>query len=177
MKFLLNMPYLIVILVLGEYSCATDQVDDPIPIPISLTEQEIQVVLERHNYWRTDVGITERLEWSDEMAILAADWAKTLKIDGCKFEHRPNNKFGENLFKGTSGIFDAADAVNAWAREKIDYNYEKNTCKEGKVCGHYTQIVWRNTTKVGCAKIECDNRDTWVCNYDPPGNWTGQKPY
>ncbi len=143
----------------------------------ALTKEEIQIVLDRHNYWRADVGITEKLQWSEKMASLATDWAKQLKEKGCAFEHRLNNKYGENLFKGTSGVFDATYVVDAWAGEKADYNYNKNTCKPKKMCGHYTQIVWQTTQKVGCAKIVCDGMDVWVCNYDPPGNWVGQKPY
>ncbi|MEQ8905656.1 CAP domain-containing protein [Ekhidna sp.] len=143
----------------------------------ALTQEEIQMILDRHNYWRADVGVTVKLEWSEEMAELAADWAKKLKQKGCGWEHRPDNKFGENLFKGTAGAFDAAYVVDAWAGEKADYNYSKNNCKPGKMCGHYTQIVWNTTTTVGCAKIECDGMDIWVCNYDPPGNWVGEKPY
>lgn len=142
-----------------------------------LTPKEIEVVLERHNFWRADVGVNEELVWSEEMAELAADWARKLKQKNCGFEHRPNNKAGENLFKGTSGYYTAKDVVDAWAGEKADYNYNKNKCKPGKMCGHYTQIVWQTTTKVGCAKIECDGFDIWVCNYDPPGNWVGEKPY
>ena len=143
----------------------------------SLSEQEIQVILDRHNYWRADVGVTGKLEWSDDMAKLAADWARKLKGKKCAFEHRPDNKFGENLFMGTAGVYNAAYVVDAWASEKTDYSYRKNKCKPGKMCGHYTQIVWQSTEKVGCAKIVCDGMDIWVCNYDPPGNWVGQKPY
>ncbi|MEP1034741.1 CAP domain-containing protein [Ekhidna sp.] len=143
----------------------------------ALSEEEIEIILERHNYWRADVGVLEKLEWSDEMAELAADWAKQLKANDCGWEHRPNNKFGENLFKGTTGAFDAKYVVDAWASEKEDYNYNRNKCKPGKMCGHYTQIVWQTTKKVGCAKISCGGMDIWVCNYDPPGNWVGEKPY
>ena len=143
----------------------------------ALSQEEIKVVLERHNFWRADVGVYEELEWSDEMAKLAADWAKQLKRKKCGFEHRPNNKYGENLFMGTTGYYDAEDVVDSWAHEKADYNYEKNKCKPGKMCGHYTQIVWETTKRVGCAKIECNGYDIWVCNYDPPGNWVGEKPY
>lgn len=55
-----------------------------------------------------------------------------------------------------------------------------------KQCGHYTQIVWRNTTHVGCATKVCDKNSPfqgftrwqfWVCNYSPPGNFVGQRPY
>ncbi len=143
----------------------------------ALSSEEIEMILERHSYWRADVGVTEKLVWSEEMAELAADWAKQLKRKNCGWEHRPNNKYGENLFKGTTGAFDAAYVVDAWGSEKEFYNYDKNNCKRGEMCGHYTQMIWKTTTKVGCAKITCDGMDIWVCNYDPPGNWVGEKPY
>lgn len=149
----------------------------PVDEQTKLSPEEIAVVLERHNFWRADVGVNEKLEWSEEMADLAADWAQKLKHKNCGFEHRPNSKFGENLFKGTTGYYGADDVIDAWASEKADYNYNRNKCKVGKMCGHYTQIVWKTTEKVGCAKIECDGYDLWVCNYDPPGNWVGEKPY
>ncbi len=142
----------------------------------NVTEEEKQMILDRHAFWRADVGLG-KLEWSDEMAKLADDWARQLAKDGCAFKHRPNNKFGENLFYGTAGYYTAGDAVDAWGEEKADYNYNSNKCKTGKMCGHYTQIVWKNTQKVGCAKVECNGNVIWVCNYDPPGNWVGEKPY
>ena len=55
-----------------------------------------------------------------------------------------------------------------------------------KVCGHYTQLVWRNSTLLGCAYARCTSNspfqgvptwDFWVCDYSPPGNWVGQRPY
>jgi pathogenesis-related protein 1 len=45
------------------------------------------------------------------------------------------------------------------------------------MCGHYTQIVWRNTKAVGCAVGGKGAREVWVCDYDPPGNYVGQRPY
>jgi hypothetical protein len=72
-----------------------------------------------------------------------------------------------------------------WAAEAPDYDYATNTCKAGQVCGHYTQIVWRSTTAVGCAFRTCTTGspfgsgswDFWVCDYAPPGNYVGQRPY
>lgn len=138
-------------------------------------EQEIEILIERHNFWRADVGVGE-INYSNELAEVALTWAKELKKQGCVFKHS-SVKYGENLFKGTSGFYTVADAIDAWGEEKKDYNYEKNKCKRGEMCGHYTQIVWQSTSLVGCAKIECDGYITWVCNYDPPGNWVGEKPY
>ena len=143
----------------------------------SLTKEEINIILERHNYWRHQVGVTQNLQWSGKLSKIAYQWAKKLKNQKCAFKHSKNEDYGENLFQGTSGYFDASYVVDAWAGEKVFYNYETNQCKKGEMCGHYTQIVWKKTAQVGCAKIVCNDLDIWVCNYDPPGNWIGEKPY
>ena len=109
------------------------------------------MILDRHAYWRADVGLGE-LEWSEEMSESADGWARELVEGGCSLRHRPNNKFGENLFYGTAGYYTAGDAVDAWGEEKDDYTYSSNKCKSEKMCEHYTHIVWKTTTKVGCAR-------------------------
>jgi pathogenesis-related protein 1 len=92
-----------------------------------------------------------------------------------QFSHRPNSPYGENLFEITGAPGTATQVVKAWAAEDRDYDYNSNTCRD--VCGHYTQIIWRNTRKVGCAVARGGGREVWVCNYDPPGNFIGQRPY
>ncbi|RHN71758.1 hypothetical protein MtrunA17_Chr2g0280301 [Medicago truncatula] len=94
----------------------------------------------------------------------------------CQLIHS-GGRYGENL-AGSTGDLSGSDAVKLWVNEKADYDYNSNTCASGKVCGHYTQVVWRNSQRVGCAKVRCDNnRGTFItCNYDPPGNF-GEKPY
>lgn len=138
------------------------------------TEEEKKILLEKHNEWRAKVNVPP-LEWSDELARSAEKWAKNLNR-GCRFEHSKSGN-GENLWKGTTGAFPVSKVVDSWGEEVKDYNYEDNSCDPGKVCGHYTQVVWEDTKRVGCAKMECDGFTTWVCQYDPPGNWIGQKPY
>jgi uncharacterized protein YkwD len=115
------------------------------------------------------------LVWDEELAGVAQAWA-----DACVFEHS-TNEFGENLYAGT-GTPSIQDAVTAWAGEVADYDYDSNGCSG--VCGHYTQIVWRDTARVGCAFADCETLvgagfggRYWVCNYDPPGNFVGEKPY
>ncbi|MCB0497823.1 MAG: hypothetical protein KDC79_16900 [Cyclobacteriaceae bacterium] len=140
-----------------------------------LTQQEIKETVALHNEWRAKVGVPP-LEWSDKLAEVALKWAKQLKNEDCAFKHSHNPNYGENLFMGTTGFYGAKDVVDGWGNEVKDYNYEKNSCSG--VCGHYTQVVWKTTKRVGCAKvIDCDGNDIWVCNYDPPGNWRVQKPY
>src|SRR5437870_4733894 len=96
---------------------------------------------------------------------------------------------GENIAASAPpGHWAASDVVAAWASEAQDYDYATNTCAPGKKCGHYTQLVWRDSVRVGCAHQVCDTNwpfapsppgrwDFWVCDYEPPGNRVGQKPY
>ncbi|KAF2317182.1 hypothetical protein GH714_015301 [Hevea brasiliensis] len=71
-----------------------------------------------------------------------------------------------------------ADAVSAWAAEEKYYTYATNSCEVGQMCGHYTQIVWKTTRRIGCARSVCDDGDVFMtCNYDPPGNYVGERPY
>jgi len=140
----------------------------------NLTQAEIEETVASHNEWRAKVGVAP-LVWDEELAKTALKWAKKLKEKGCAFEHSHTKGLGENLFMGTTGFYDPKEVVDAWGNEIKDYNYDDNSCSG--LCGHYTQVVWATTKKVGCAKIECDGMDIWVCNYNPPGNWVGQKPY
>ena len=78
------------------------------------------------------------------------------------------------------------DAVQAWGDEKAHYHYgvigDSGTCDSGEQCGHYTQIVWKETRKVGCAMAQYTAGDfqggyVVVCKYTPPGNVIGNAPY
>src|SRR5712691_6171246 len=59
--------------------------------------------------------------------------------------------------------------------EARNYDYASNRCHG--VCGYYTQIVWRDTREVGCGVARGPGREVWVCDYSPPGNWVGRRPY
>ena len=132
-------------------------------------------MLAAHNRVRAGVGVPP-LEWSPQLAAVARQWANELATSG-KFAHRPKSRYGENLFEMSGARATPADVVAAWADESKDFDAPRNACRTGKVCGHYTQLVWRNTTKVGCGVARRGPREIWVCNYDPPGNWVGERPY
>ena len=113
--------------------------------------------------------------WDPQVAAVAQAWA-----DRCVFEHS-DSPYGENLYIG-SGTPSAAEAIQAWADEASMYDYDTGGCSG--VCGHYTQLVWRDTARIGCGFADCDAPQgvsfagrIWVCNYDPPGNFIGEKPY
>jgi len=126
-----------------------------------------------HNAVRGRVG-TPPLQWSEPLASVAKEWADRLMQNG-QFVHSHNPKYGENLYEISGATATAADIVRAWAGEVSDYDYRSNSCRG--VCGHYTQIVWNDTREVGCAVARGGRREVWVCEYDPPGNRVGRKPY
>lgn len=143
-----------------------------------------------HNVWRSKVGVAP-LKWSGELAAFAQSWANHLKkTNACDMQHRSggernlNGKVtGENLAwtwqdpKPEKGfIYTPEEAVDAWGNEVKYYDLATGKCKGG-VCGHYTQLVWHNTTDVGCGRASCGNAEVWVCNYLPAGNFIGRKPY
>ena len=130
-------------------------------------------MLDAHNAVRGQLRLPP-LVWSDRLTERAQDWANTLLARN-QFSHRPNSPYGENLFEITGAPATSAQVVKAWAGEARDYDYKSNQC--GGVCGHYTQIVWRNTKEVGCAVARGGGREVWVCNYNPPGNFIGERPY
>ena len=144
------------------------------PVPTSKQSFIARDLVADHNAVRARVG-TPGLIWSDHLAEVAQEWADKLMANG-QFVHSHNPKYGENLYEITGAVASPAEVVNAWAGEVKDYNYKSNTCLRG-MCGHYTQIVWNDTKEVGCAVGRGGRREVWVCEYNPPGNYVGRKPY
>lgn len=147
-------------------------------------------IVAAHNKWRAQVGVAG-LSYSPKLEVSAQAWADNLKqTNHCSMRHsKPHGRYGENLYWSSAIIWSdgrrelkdvrAEDAVDGWGSEKGDYDYAHNRCRPGKVCGHYTQMVWRTSTKVGCALAVCEDskEQVWVCQYQPAGNRVGSKPY
>jgi pathogenesis-related protein 1 len=132
-------------------------------------------ILDAQNAVRTQVGVRP-LVWSDKLARAAQEWADRLVKEGA-FRHRPNSPWGQNLYEITGAEYLPQQIVNGWAAEARDFDYAANTCKEDRMCGHYTQLVWRDTRQVGCAVARGGNSEVWVCEYSPKGNYAGMRPY
>jgi uncharacterized protein YkwD len=137
-------------------------------------------MLNVHNQARFEVGV-EALTYDSGLAFVASQWA-----DNCLFQHS-GGQYGENLYASTNQA-SGSDAANGWVSEKQYFlgGVCPNFCSNGfGSCGHYTQIVWRDTTTFGCDYQDCSenspfgsgNWRLWVCNYNPPGNVVGQAPY
>jgi pathogenesis-related protein 1 len=136
-------------------------------------EEMPKQMLEAHNRIRRSHGV-EPLAWSDALAGYAKSWANRLASEG-RLHHHPNPKYGENLYLISGGEASPAEVVDSWASESKDYDYKSNSCRSR--CGHYTQIVWRDSKEVGCGVGRSGNTEVWVCEYNPPGNVVGERPY
>jgi len=132
-----------------------------------------QEMVAAHNFYRAQVGVPS-LHWSSRLAARAQQWADTL-IQRRTFAPRRDGVFGENLYEVVDGSVTPAEVVKTWDSEKVNYRYDSNSCSAR--CGHYTQVIWRDTKEVGCGVARDARREVWVCNYDPPGNVVGERPY
>jgi pathogenesis-related protein 1 len=144
----------------------------------SVSQHDAQDALDFHNAKRRDVG-AQPLQWSAELATAAQQWANHLAADRqCNLEHNVANSNGENLFGGSGSAFNPLFASQAWYSEIKNFKYGVLTNANWQSAGHYTQMVWSNTTKVGMGKATCSGGAVViVAEYNPPGNYMGQKPY
>jgi hypothetical protein len=139
-------------------------------------------ILAAHNRERQELGLTP-LRWNPQLAESARRWADHLASTG-RFEHAPESRYapeGENLWAGSKGYFTPEAMVNAWIREKKFFRpgtFPDNSIT-GRVedVGHYTQVVWRATTQVGCAQARGRSEDVLVCRYAEAGNYRGEVPF
>jgi len=121
------------------------------------------------------------LAWSAEIAASAQTWA-----DNCVFDHTgvtAENERGAGPYLGENlggGNEEAAGAVDGWYAEKENYDFLAHGGKPGTVVGHFTQLIWRNTTQLGCGIQLCQGLipgwgDTpapfYVCRFSPGGNY------
>uniref|UniRef100_K1PV07 Peptidase inhibitor 16 n=1 Tax=Magallana gigas TaxID=29159 RepID=K1PV07_MAGGI len=117
--------------------------------------------------------------WDEGLETIARNYAEK-----CDFNHNKLRSssvgyyVGENLYVSYGDISPEA-AVTAWDNEKNDYDFANNVCDPNSKygCGHYTQVTWAESEKVGCAKKYCSSVNDFttknlpgylvVCNYGP----------
>ncbi|RSM04183.1 hypothetical protein CEP52_006980 [Fusarium oligoseptatum] len=123
-------------------------------------------ILNSTNFYRAEHNSSE-LSWNETLETFATDYLDD--NDDCKFEHS-EGPYGENL---AIGYLNVTASVEAWGDERDDYNFKKGTFS--KNTGHFTQLVWKDTTDVGCGRKLCGERGWYlVCEYWPRGNVIGQ---
>ncbi|XP_010216306.1 PREDICTED: glioma pathogenesis-related protein 1-like [Tinamus guttatus] len=152
------------------------------PVLPSITDKAfIEECVRGHNDCRAKVSPAASnmryMTWDAALARTARAWANK-----CRFQHNtrlrekyqchPNfTSIGENIWLGSHQMFTVVGAIATWYNEVRFYTFDTRKCT--KVCGHYTQVVWDRSYKVGCAVAFCKkvgafkNAALFVCNYAP----------
>lgn len=123
-------------------------------------------MINAHNQYR-QLHQAPNLSWDLTLALYAQANADSYSCSG-SLQHT-GGPYGENLAAGySSGL----DSVSAWYNEINDYDWSSTS-----TFNHFTQVVWKSTTKLGCAYKDCRSNN-WglyvVCEYDPAGNMIGE---
>ena len=136
-----------------------------------------------HALARAAVGLPP-LAWSEALAASARNSADQLARAGrLRHAERPADGAwqGENLWMGSRGAYSYDEMVGHWIAERRDFvnapTPRFSRTARWQDVAHYTQVVWRGTTAVGCAMASDLANDYLVCRYSPPGNVTGQRAY
>jgi len=171
---------IVIVLLAGAYADA-----------INLIGNETNDVVDAHNKYRIEANATamQKLKWNNALEQFAQNTASKCKFDHTTYETRQNvagfSYIGENIYTvaGAMAQPTVKSAVDDWASEQKDYDLNSDKCS--KMCGHYTQIVWAATTDFGCAISQCDGIEGFssekgyliFCNYGIGGNMVGEKPF
>jgi pathogenesis-related protein 1 len=174
-------------------AAAVTAVSSGLPVSYAQPNQDMRDVLDIHNRERAFVGYTP-LTWSDSLAAEAQNWANhlaTLGIicgpEGCQ-PPAPHGANNENIasgyvFPAEFGRTSPAEYAQMWADEKVQYNAGQ---RSGLGIGHYTAMVWKSTSEVGCGFVagavpdelgRGGGTDFLVCRYNPQGNVPSQAPF
>ncbi|XP_067209491.1 venom allergen 3-like isoform X2 [Linepithema humile] len=168
-----------------------------------LTDAERSAIVLKHNQLRQNVALGKErrgrngpqpaavhmpnLSWDNELETIAQRWANQCIMghDSCRNVERFN--VGQNIawISSTDENKSTLEQIIQFWYNEVD-KFDKNLIsayrdKDGDVISHYTQLVWANTTKVGCGRIKFKHGD-WnkhylVCNYGPTGNVRGGRIY
>lgn len=166
------------------------QKDINVPLPnntenIASTSQITNEALEKHNQLRKRHFQNGNLSYSLQLEADAQEYANELAREGT-FKHDPSNlsnKYGENLYRYSGSTKpDLNLIIQRWYDEKKYYKHNTRECERGQMCGHYTQIVWKDSKLLGCASAQYTRGSfkggyVTLCKYYPYGNIIGRDPY
>nr|XP_026691286.1 GLIPR1-like protein 1 [Ciona intestinalis] len=132
-------------------------------IVFDLTRSQQNVFVDEHNNYRRQTNPPAAdmrgISWDSELQDLAEMHAKK-----CTFEHSNRKskipqfpQVGENIYVGSGKNVDKVinETTKSWHSEVESYMYKDNSCRDKSICGHYTQLVWAKSFKLGCAVAKC----------------------
>ena len=154
-----------------------------------VTPADQQTILDLHNRYRAAAGVAP-LAWDDQLAADAQKWVDALIARGGKLAHSnpadpddPDTGSAKNQGENLAGGQSAATAPTQWYEEKAAFDAAPNktgfndTNPDWFNWGHYTQMMWSTTTKIGCGTAPGPLYAITSCRYSPPGNFDGELAY
>lgn len=137
-------------------------------------------VVAAHNQLRAAAAVPPAI-WDAGLAASADAYAAQMARTG-RFDHDPHAGRlgqGENLWMGTRGAFAVERMVADWGSERRMFRPglfpRVSTTGRWQDVGHYTQIIWPSSVRVGCALRSSASIDYFVCRYSQSGNVFGQQ--
>jgi hypothetical protein len=137
-------------------------------------------IVAAHNRERAAVGVVP-LTWDPALEAGAASYARGLALTG-RFAHSDRASrggAGENLWTGTRGAYSLEQMIGSWASEKSMFVRgvfpRVNRNGNWAAVGHYSQMIWPTTMRIGCALGSNRVADYLVCRYSPAGNIDGRR--
>ena len=151
---------------------------------IGLSIKEGNEILAAHNRYRAELNVTP-LQWSENLSAQAqkcADYNAANFLPLGKQRHCRTPGFGQNIAMSTSSLhLSLTQMVDAWGNEKRNFlNGEYPSVSatgSPDAVSHYTQMVWQNTSEVGCGEASASGHNILVCDYSPQGNINGNVVY
>lgn len=146
---------------------------------VGVTTAEQTEIVDEHNNYRASESAADmiKMSWDAEAAYIAQKWA-----ENCLFSHdsgynrRIPGRFslGQNLAQSSSK-FNWTSVTSWWYKEIKDFTYNGSNVLSS--VGHYTQVVWSKSIKIGCGYAKCGTNHIYVCNYGPAGNFNINIPF
>ena len=143
--------------------------------PVTATAMRI---VDIHNQLRSAAGVRP-LYWDGALAASADAYAAELARTG-RWRHSPPSSRpgqGENLWMGTRGGFTIDQMLGGWIAEGRMFRSGRfpDVSRTGDWAdvGHYTQMIWPGSVRIGCAVRASSRFDYLVCRYSPAGNVDG----
>jgi pathogenesis-related protein 1 len=141
---------------------------------------------EAHNVWRHRVASTRSSGTTASPTTRRTGPDHLAATNNCGLEHSSNadraniagfSSLGQNLAGSTGGLSGVGATTN-WASERSEYDFGTPVTQGNfGAFGHYTQIVWADTTALGCGVATCGGATVVVCEYGTAGNFLGETPY
>lgn len=146
----------------------------------AFSDNQISELLSAQNKYRTEMS-EQPLSWSDDLAAGAQAWARHLADDVHSLRHSGEAGVGENLAMWSAGRATLTGLVDLWGAEKryfVATSFPSvSTTGDWRTVGHYTQMIWKRTTELGCGLATGGGYDFLVCRYAPQGNFMGESVF